>query len=329
MRWDWGSAELDFAHPFFNAFSPGFEEDLLDPAIAIDDEIVRYRTDGKLDRLITMIDDVAAGALTDAQVVDELVYVIGSSGLPDGTGYRAWLLALQARLHEVRTAPDTLPREVGFSDFWEATHPRAAWFADDAVRDLVGDRVLDACDEQGRAWAAEPGGWRRQHFYADLGDLTGSMRTFGHTAPYVTRDGETVLDPDRTEPATGAVVVLERDSAGTVAALVAYPERHLDPALRAAYPDLCHWFGGYLFQTPRTPLLAMEAACRSTEDPARSRVRQQLTMLLLEEDDTIRAVLEACGSYLLPRNIRHWVDRTLWRLDAFDWLSADGGGVVE
>ena len=48
-------------------------------------------------------------------------------------------------------------------------------------------------------------------------------------------------------------------------------------------------------------------------------MRTEPAALLAEKptDDGVRAVLEQCGSYLLPRCARHWVERFAWRLGAF------------
>ena len=320
----WSREDADLIDDFFVAFIPGYEEDIVDSAVIIDAQIGSYRRDGKLDALIALIDDVTAWTSTDREVVDALFSVVGYSGLHDGPGYRPWLLALQARLHEGRD-PRVVPDHPSPPLRWQAVLQREVWWADDALSNTVGDAVLDQCEEQCQGWVHEPGGWRRQHLYADLTELGKTIGTFGFSAPLTVIDRCRVPDPARTEPVTGAVVVLDLGyDSGEITSMVAYPERPLDLSLRAAYPDLCHWYGGYFYPTPFTPMLAMKAACRSTQDPARSRVREQLGMLLHEDDDTIQRVVEACGSYLLPPDIRHWVDRTLWRLDAFEWLGPDG-----
>lgn len=327
MRWPWGTVEYELLGQFFVYFVPGFEEDIFDSAIAVDVQIVEFRRTGRLEALTALIDELSATTTTDEEVIDELRNSIGMSGLPEGTGYRAWLLALQARLHEVRANPDAVPATPLPPTVWRANRRRASWFPDPDLQDLVADAVLDAHEEAGRHWTEDPtaSGWKRQHYYADLDDLRERIGDFGLTAPYTVIDRTTMPDPDRTEPATGAVVVLNLGyHTGQITGLAAYPERHLDQSLRTAYPDLCHWFGGFFYQGETTPVLAMDAACRSTQDPARSRVRDQLTMLLHEDDHTMYRIVEACGSYLLPDGLRHWIDRTLWRLDAYPWLGPNG-----
>lgn len=331
MIWPMRSDE-ELLGNFWVYFQPGFEEDITDSAIAIDIQISNFRRDGRLEAVTALIDGLSEGARTEKDAVRVLDYHVGMSGLPDGTGYRAWLLAVQARLHEALRDPAVVPDDLGSPRLFLANGHRCTWFPDPDLQNVVADAVLDMFEEQGRIWVEDPAGngWRRQHYYADLSALRATIGDIGLTAPYTEINRTTTPDPERTEPATGAVVVLNMGfHTGEISGLAAYPERSLDTALREAFPDLCHWFGGFFYQGAAPPMDEMGAACRSTQDPARSRVREQLTMLLHEDDDMMRRVVEACGSYVLPKDLRHWVDRTLWRLDAFDWLGPNGELLTE
>ena len=162
-----------------------------------------------------------------------------------------------------------------------------------------------------RAWEQDRRGWYRQHYYLDLG-----------------RDIGEILVRDQNEPvrARAAVVTMLFDvETGNPVIEDAYPELGLDTEARALFPDLCHWFGGYFGQDHESPCMAIRNANQSTHEPAVSRVREQLTELLERDDAGIAHVVEACGSYVLPERMRPWVERTLWRLDAFDWANCDFG----
>ncbi|GAB2680985.1 RNase A-like domain-containing protein [Thalassiella azotivora] len=285
------------------------EDPALDPQLVVDDaidEVLRHDEDvavllAELDRLIEEAGDDEASARRACSPI------LGRSGRPDGPTMQEWLRVQRQVLAEALAG--RAPRPPVLPDFARdgLRLPRASRFTDKQTADTAVTEVLRANEDAFRAWAAARGGWARQHYYADLGREVGRVAL---------RKGEPTV------AAPACVVVMEWNAeTGAPVVRTAYPEVPLDPEVRRRYPDLCHWFGGWFNQDAQHPWDAIIDVNQTTTDPARSRVRDQLRQVLtIDDDDHLIDTIESCGSYALPTRMRWWVQRTLWRLDAYDWL---------
>lgn len=299
----------------FNWISLEPEDPSLDPQLAIDatisEEFIHTPKEAhrNLSGALRTLDEVIDGSYTEEEL-DEGMLRVTRVGLPDGPSWREYLRVLRTTLQEALDGKALMAPPIPVQSREGLTLERAGRFTDlETANDAVTE-VLRAHEPEVRAWAADSGGWVRQHYFHDTGREIGRI---------MTRE-----DGGESRPATAAVVVMALDAeSGNPYVVSAYPEIELDLERRRKYPDLCHWFGGWFNQDLQIAWNASQDAQLSTTDPARSRVREQLTRLLEEPDDAeLLRVLDACGSYALPKKwARVWIYRTLWRLDAFDWSS--------
>lgn len=298
----------------------------LDTAVEIDDNLKALYDTGRL---------VEAGRIVEKwleTVPDEAsaqasIPIVFRGPLPDGLSSREWIQRLHERIQEVLADPAVLPEpvqgeETGFEP------PRVGRWSRNWAVDEVQALVLEPHEASVRAWLAEPASasWQRQHLYTDLSEATG---VFGQVAPIVHPPyGSRLVDWDAATDASAAVVTLRRElvdgeNTGRAETLFIRPELKLDTTVRSNFPDLCHFYGGYFGQemteTTGLPSDAMANAMVFTRGEARNRLRTQLARLLEESESDIRYIVANCGSFALPARIRHWVERTLWRLDAYDW----------
>lgn len=279
----------------------------VDPRLALDDAIAAERD---LPGVLRDLDGLMTRSPDEPIAQAHLQPLLGGLGLPDGPGYRQWLLSVRDVVR------DHVAGAVAGGAAWDArvgdeppTLPRASRFTDQETANWACTEVLRRNERAFRGWAADAGGWQRQHYYAGLGRPVGTVMS----------------DPDAGGAGPScAVVVMSLDSAtGRPFILTAYPELTLDSAVRERLPDLCHWFGGFFGQDLEHPWAETRAANLTTGEPARARMRSQLDELLTLDDVNLRQAVEAFGSYVLPSRLRAWVEATRWRLDAFDWF---GGG---
>jgi hypothetical protein len=298
----------------FNWVATEPEDPILDPQLAIDtciEEHIRCEPEGEVHRLLTgaleVLDQVIAGGYSEQELEAAMTDATRVS-LPDGPNWREYLRVLRITLREALDGKALLPPSIEVQAREGLTLERAGRFTDLQTANDAVTEVLRAHEPKVRAWAADQGGWARQHYFHDTGREVGRI---------MTRE-----DGGQSRPATAVVVVMAMDpESGNPYVLTSYPEVQLDVERRRKYPDLCHWFGGWFNQDHGIAWNESQDVQLSTTDPARSRVREQLTRLLEEPDDTeLLRVLDACGSYALPKKwARVWIYRTLWRLDAFDW----------
>ncbi|GAB2672271.1 RNase A-like domain-containing protein [Thalassiella azotivora] len=287
-------------------------EPALDPQLLVDDAISHKLAIGKdlaaeladLDRLLEDVADDEARARAVCQ------HVFEEWTPPDGPSMVGWLRTQRQLIVDARDGRVTLPAPTDVREREGLRLPRASRFTDEATANAAVTEVLRANEDAFRTWAADPGGCSRQHYYADLGREVGRIQ-YAKDTP--------------TQPATAVTVVMARHpETGAPFVRNAYPETTLDQTVRERFPDLCHWFGAWFDQDLQDPWRTIADVNRTTTDPARSRVRDQLTDLLTTDDDAeLTAAVKALGSYALPTRMRWWVQRTLWRLDAYDWLDAD------
>jgi len=303
-------------------FIPGYEADVFDPAMVLDHVINDFRRRNEIHYLDRHIHWLLDRSPDEATATDNLDNWLEQAGLPDGpVSWHEYLVASVARVDEVVADPHLYLPPLPDGD---AMHiPRTSKFTSQEVADAACTQVVRRSKPALEAWLEAPSGWARQHLYLDLASEMGTVGTVLTAGQ--PRGSCLPVRQNATIPATGVVVVMARDSGtSNPYVLTAYPELALDEDVRARYPELCHWYGGFFGQDRGLPDSAMRTACALTTEPASAAVRAELQSLYdagLGEEGT-RAVLEHLGSYVLPTYARHWVDRTNWRLGAFDWSKA-------
>ena len=309
------------AYPNLNRFLVGFityvDTPELDPQLMIDDAIRVELTSpgyGNLPAVAAELDELIERC-SDEETAEKVLDKWHRTGLPDGTSYLEWLRVTHGVVHEALDGRALMPPPVEFDSRDGLVLPRASRFTDLQTANMAATEALRAREHQVRAWAAEQGGWPRQHLYLDLGREIGRV----------------VTNPDRESVAGTAVVVVMTmdDESGNPFVLTSYPEIPLDTGWRDRFPDLCHWFGGWFNQDCGNVWNTVTEVNKAVRDPARSRVREQLRDLLTLVEADMTTAVEACGSYVLPSRMRPWMVRTLWRLDAYDWLGDRNDGHTE
>jgi len=295
-----------------NGFTPGFESSVLDAGQALDQGIHFADHDGHLEDIERELRILLDRSPDEATARANLLPWISQSILPDGTSYLDFLRVTQARVTQGFRDLSSIPNPGEEGDGLRP--PRVSRFTDEATANEASTVVVRAHETQLRAWTEDPGGWWRQHYYVpNVGKVTGVV---------LTRRG------DASTEVTGAVVVMKRDhETGQSFIDTAYPEIAMPTAVRGELPDLAHLMGGYFGQDcfdEGGPLRTQHNFQAGTTDPARSRVREQLEVLLDRDDDALRRDVESLGSYVLPVTLRSWLLRMRWRMDAYDWPTPQG-----
>ncbi len=303
-------------------FIPGYEEDHFDPAMVLDYMIAQFRAGDTLHYLHRHLHWLVDRTPDESSAEANLYEWLEQAGLPDGPiSWHEYMLASVERVDQAVADPLLYLPPLPDGDGMRI--PRTSKFASQEMADAACTQVVRRSKPALEAWLATPSGWARQHLYLDLASEMGTVGTVLTAAE--PRGSSLPVGQDATVSATGVVVVMARDpGSSNPYVLTAYPELALDEDVRARYPNLCHWFGGFFNQDGGLPDSAMREACALTTGPASAAVRAELQSLYdadLGEEGT-RAVLEHLGSYVLPTYARHWVDRTNWRLGAFDWSKA-------
>lgn len=272
---------------------------------------------GRLAALVPELRRLRASASTDRAAQRALSPWLDDVGVPDGTSWVGYLDVLVERAEQVLDDPALVPADLGEPmALVDPGLPRVSSFPSIEVANAVATALVRHHDPVLRAWDADQGGRPRVHLYADLGRELGEV---GRVAVPDDPRGSGLRPGRGVVGSTAAALVMSRDAAsGNPVVLTCYPEVRLDERVRARYPELCHLLGGWFGQDHEPPLATMREVVATVTEPARSAVRAELAALLADEptDDGVRAVLEHCGSYLLPRRARHWVDRFAWRLGA-------------
>ncbi len=284
----------------------------VDVAAASDGELVRIHSERRLDAMTASIDELLQ--LADVEVRDHLNQMLDQNGRPDGPprddrADRDFLAALKQRsavIDELVSLPILLSRGDGLQPV------RSTHFVDDDTS----TRVLAAMRDQHRtgfdAMYNKRNGLQRMHFYADLADkigTTGVVAVPGGSAGAV-----------EVSEVTGAVLVVDWNRFERSYDVVScHPEVPLDQDLRPEYPLLAQLFGTAFRQSSFPPAHEIVPTMSALKNPAFDRTRDELDRLLALDDERIRDVVTACGSYVLPRAVRHWVHCLRRRFDEFDW----------
>ncbi|MFP5346250.1 MAG: hypothetical protein ACLGIA_04400, partial [Actinomycetes bacterium] len=241
---------------------------------------------------------------------ENLMDLISQTGVPEGGGYRDWLQGVHKRVLEAIRDPAPFLEEAPEEDGREPA--RLGEFhrkSEAAVWEIV-DPVLDAHERQFEEWMTDRGGLYRQHYYLpDVGQQSGRV----------------VMDFDTMErvPVRGAGVLVRWDARENKLVLEdLHPELSFDTIWRERFPDLCHVFGGYFGQRcadTRGHVHGYWSFLGSTEDPARSRIREQLDEFLALDDVDLAAALPTLGCALKFEKPRLWLRRMRWAMDAYQW----------
>jgi len=234
-----------------------------------------------------------------------LATVTGTAELPvEGTSWWAWadwfsthLVDVARRRVEVTTGASRRVL-VRTGDFDESVVPP----------DLV-EQVLARREEEVARWQADATGSRRLHVWADLGRAVGTVAT---------------RDPGLDVAASAVAVVLQRGADGEVDVLDAHPEVPLDDGMRARLPVAASVLGASFGPSmPHTDVLPWPAQRRVlTEEPADvlAHWRHDVGELLALPDAELGRALLRLGGALVPSHPRGWLERILWRADAFPWV---------
>ncbi|MBI4943558.1 MAG: hypothetical protein HY830_22685 [Actinobacteria bacterium] len=238
--------------------------------------------------------------------------------LPAGGSVVGWLRYLDEHLTEFY--PHRKPQTIGGDG---CLPPRASRFTDRETGNDAATQVLRANESLLRAWSDDPSGPWRLHLYADLGRPVGYYLSGDEVRAYRRAGPESAPQPERHE-ASGCVVVMRRDrETRRPYVATAYPEKHLSAGTRERYPDLPLLLGGYLGQDygalDGNRWVAERNYNTSTPEAVRERAADQLVRLLASDDATLRADVEALGSYVMPDALRRWVAGLHRRMTRLDW----------
>jgi hypothetical protein len=305
--------EIEDAYPhageILNGFYPYFEDGLVDPGHRLDSLARSALSTGALGLIAGDLQRLLKASPDEHTAEENLMPWLSQTGVPDGPTYREFLKGILARVRQALDDPASIP-DPGPEERTK-TIPRMTWYLTKENGDRVATDVLRAHERQLRAWAEDPGGWWRQQYYVpDLGYQTGAFLS--------------CMGQEYGDPVFGATVVMRRDhETGQPFIMHTYPEITMATDVRQELPDLCHLFGGYFglgCNDEGGPLTTQHNFQSSTKEPARGRVRQQLDVLLTQEDDdALRLAVEHLGGYMAPVAMRAWIQRLRWRMDAFDW----------
>lgn len=289
---------------------------VVDPATALDGMVSRLAHQGVLGELTTSLEQILAASPDDESTYRYLAEAAAGATCregPDGA-YRAVVTAIRDRVVEI-AAPDG-PRPSPYTATAVPLPDRESSFTDDATRARVTDVLVRRFEREIDDFVGGGTGWDHLALYADLADELGPLGTV--TDLSAVGIGSRVEPP--AAPTTCAVLVVRRTDGPDLALTACYPELALDPRVRQAYPHVTQFLTITYNQERSAPASAIAQTMRELRNPAWSSVREELTLLLhVEDDNEIRRVVRHCGSFLVPHQVRHWIDRLRWRFDAFDW----------
>jgi hypothetical protein len=296
------SGEYPHLDQLFGAnFFPCWEENGLDPVFLMDAWLWSASQCGELAAVHEQMQALVARTPDEAAAEQNLHTFLSQAGLPETDSYLGFLHLAASRVARAVADPSQL---VPLNDDLSVRRHRFSKFTDKETANAACTDVLRANEAHLRAWSADFEGLWRQHYYADVGHVVGTVKD-------TRREFE--------GPVTAAVVVMKLDHETRQPFIYdAYPELPLDVATRRRYPDLPHLFGGYFGDVHDSPWPAQQNFQASTKDPGRSRIRAQLDELLALDDAALAAAVEALGSHVLPRNMPVWVELIRWRLDRDD-----------
>jgi len=277
-------------------------EDWLDPRQALDDALAADpdRAGKAAEQWRTLTGGVATGA-TAREV---LAAVTGAAGPPvEGTSWSAWTDWFTAHLDDVAAG-----RVVVGPDGSRPELVRTGEFDEGVVLEEVVDEVLRRRQAEVSRWEGTTGGSRRLHVWADLGHVVGTVATRG---------------PDLDVAATAVAVVLQRTGDRAFEVLDAHPEVPLDDGLRDRFPTaasvLGASFGPSMPHTDVRPWPAQRAFLTQELPAVRAAWAHDVRGLLATADDDLGRALRGLGGAVVPTHPRRWLERMLWRADAFPW----------
>ncbi|WP_143448007.1 RNase A-like domain-containing protein [Kineosporia sp. R_H_3] len=297
-------------------YAPDCELSSLDPD-ASPESVVFWWPDEALDTLqgeVTRAVDVMSAGDEEAALRMLGLHV----ALPAGGTAVGWLRYLGDHLTEF--FPHRKPQTINGDG---CLPPRASRFTDEETGNAAATEVLRANESLLRAWSDDPAGPWRLHLYADLGRPVGHYLSGDEVQAYRQADPGSAPQPER-HAATGCVVVMRRDrETRRPYVATAYPEKRLPAGARERYPDLPLLLGGYLGQDygalDGNRWVAERNYNTSTPAAVRERAADQLVRLLASDDATLRADVEALGSYVMPDALRRWVTGLHRRMTRLDW----------
>lgn len=304
-------------------------ENELDPAVLLDRRLAAAVVEGRGG----LLNEALAAALQLPADHRHYAHWFDQTGVPDGppgpwqARAKPYLAMVADRLQQIMTGDAVIPPEPDVV-FDGQTWPRVGRFISDETARTAADVVLERHAEELELMRSGESVWSRLHLHDDVSDTLGTVGTVE------------VIDPPRhlgAQPTvantvtTGNVsVIVERERPRGLHVVAVNPDVPLDTDVRTIFPALTQYFGGF-FGPTRVALLSdpYRSSFRAnlgTKPEGRRFVARELDTLLMSGDDDMEVlqVVEACGSYVLPRAVRHWLDRLRWRLDAYDWGEARG-----
>ncbi|NIZ89995.1 hypothetical protein [Kineococcus rubinsiae] len=275
-------------------------EDWLDPRQALDEALAAdpERAGAAAAQWIALTGG-GPDAVTAHQVVEAAT---GAATAPvEGLTWSAWADWFTAHLQQVARGEVSPPRDTSPPDL-----VRTGEFDRAVDVGAVVEEVLDLRSDDVTAWLSLPDQPRRLHVWADLGRVLGSVTTDG---------------PALDVAATAAVVVGQRREDGTLEVLDASPEVPLDDGLRSRLPVaasvLGAWFGPSSPRLDVRPWPAQRALLAGEPAVVLDAWRREAGELLALDDTDLRHALLRLGSAVVPAGTRGWLERLLWRMDAF------------
>ncbi len=311
--------------PMHDLFGPwhGPEQRHIDCAVTLDRSLWEIVDAGHVDALLTQFDEVLGASHDDYSALQAFGDHLNQADVLDGPDgdYLGLARALRDRVARVASGQDSLPSDLPM--FERKVNGRLSAFKDHASFARAQDVLVEANRDAVEAFSRNASGWDHLALYGDVGMEVGRV-TAGGRVEHTTFPQSWGVHT----PTTYAVVVLARDGDGGTYLDTSYPEYELDETVRATYPNLCQFFTLTYHQHRSIPVNDVRWTMKELRNPAWSAVRDELSLLLHVDDDLeLRRIVEHCGSYLVPHNVRHRVDRLRWRFDAFDW-HPDRDGVL-
>lgn len=289
----------------------------VDAAMSLDNALRQLAHQDLLPELSEVLDRIVARSHDDESArralggaIDGVVVADG----PDGC-YRSLAVALRERVHELSAGLRAWPPASPLFEFPRCQ--RTSSFSDDGVDARAREALVERHDTMVTEFLAGTTGWDHLVLYGDLGEDVGVVGSVvvGDEPAF-----STMRSTSGAVVETTCVIMVLARVGGEVGVEAVYPELPLDPELRAAYPALCQFFATAFHRGSAAPVRSVARVMRELREPAWSAVRDELDLLLHEDDEVeLRRVVEHCGSYIVPQQTRHWVRCLRRRFDEFDW----------
>lgn len=312
--------------PAYDLFSPwhGPEQNHVDAAVTLDRALHEIVELGHVDALLTQLDAIVAAAHDDDAALAAFGGWLNQADVLDGPDgdYVGLASAVRDRVFAVACGREQVPDDLPL--FERKVNARTSEFADQQSFARTQDVLVEANRAAVEAFLGDATGWDHIALYGDVGIEVGRVTAGARL------ENTTFPQPSGVHTTTThAVVVLGRGEDGGAYLDTSYPEHELDETVRTTYPNLCQFFTLTYHQHRSIPVNDNRWTMKELRNPAWTAVRDELTLLLhVEHDSELRRIVEHCGSYLVPHNVRHWVDRLRWRFDAFDWHPDRSSGLL-